>query len=138
VADGKITLEELDKALHDAVTERNIRLAGQGGFYNPPEQPTTIELNMEVFNRSARAIAIRRERTAALMRNAKSLPLAYINPSISNSSVGSSDSSSPIAEPQLLAPTPHLEAMTPCCATEPPTVGAYTLLQSYASPYSVA
>ncbi len=33
VADGKITLEELDKALHDAVTDRNIRLAGQGAFY---------------------------------------------------------------------------------------------------------
>jgi hypothetical protein len=59
VADGTITLEELGKALHDAVTERNIRLGGQGAFYNPPEQPTTIELNMEAFNRSARAIAIR-------------------------------------------------------------------------------
>jgi hypothetical protein len=32
VADGKITLEELDKALHNAVTERNIRLADQGAF----------------------------------------------------------------------------------------------------------
>ncbi len=37
VADGKITLEELD----DAVTERNIRLGGQGALYNPPDQPTT-------------------------------------------------------------------------------------------------
>jgi hypothetical protein len=36
-ADGKIKLEELDKALHDAVTARNIRLAGQGAFYSPPE-----------------------------------------------------------------------------------------------------
>jgi hypothetical protein len=37
VADGKITIEELDKALHDAVTDRNIRLAGQGvssGLYD--------------------------------------------------------------------------------------------------------
>ncbi len=32
VADGKITLEELTKALHDAITDRNIRLAGQGAF----------------------------------------------------------------------------------------------------------
>ncbi len=34
VADGKITLEELDKALHNAVTERNVRLADQGAFYD--------------------------------------------------------------------------------------------------------
>jgi hypothetical protein len=32
VADGKITLEELDQALHNAVTERNIRLADQEAF----------------------------------------------------------------------------------------------------------
>jgi hypothetical protein len=57
VADGKITLEELDAALHNAVTERNIRLGGQGAFYNPPEEPATYEFNMEAFQRSARAIA---------------------------------------------------------------------------------
>jgi hypothetical protein len=39
VADGKITLEELDKVLNDAFTDRNIRLAGQGAFYNVPEEP---------------------------------------------------------------------------------------------------
>jgi hypothetical protein len=144
VADGTITLEELDKALYDAVTARNIRLAGQGAFYNPPEQPAVIELNIEALNRLARAIAVRRERTAALMRNAKPLPSTDINPEVLNSSVGSSDPSSPIAEPQqLLAPTPHFAAMTPSRATELPgsvqtTVGAYTLLQSYASPHSVA
>ncbi len=113
MADGKITLEELDAALHKAVTARNIRLGDQGAFYNPPDQPTTIEFNMEAFNRSARAIAICRERTAALMRNAKPLPSTNINPDVLNSSVGGSDPSSPIAEPQLLAPTPHLAAMTP-------------------------
>jgi hypothetical protein len=47
--------------------------------------------------------------------------------------------SSPITEPQLLASTPHIAAMTPSCATEPPasvstTVGAYPMLQLYASP----
>jgi hypothetical protein len=52
-------------------------------------------------------------------------------------------SQSPIAEPQLLASTHHLSAMTPCCAPEPPasvftTVGAYPTLQSYATPSSVA
>ncbi len=52
-------------------------------------------------------------------------------------------SQSLIAEPQLLASTPHLSAMTPCCAPEPPasvltTVGAYPMLQSYATPSSVA
>jgi hypothetical protein len=103
VAEGNITLEELDKALHDAVTERNIRLGGQGAFYNPPEQSTTYELNMEAFQRSARAIAARRERTAALMRNARPLPSSNNNPSVSNSSVGGSDPSSHIAELQLLA-----------------------------------
>ncbi len=65
MADGKIALEELDAALHNAVTARNIRLGDRSAFYNPPDQPTTIELNMEAFNRSAKAI------TAALMRNAK-------------------------------------------------------------------
>jgi hypothetical protein len=44
VADGKKALEELDKALHDAVTDRNIiRLAGEGAFYNVSEQPATYE-----------------------------------------------------------------------------------------------
>ncbi len=52
-------------------------------------------------------------------------------------------SQSPIAEPQLLAPTPHPSAMTPRCAPEPPasvftTVGAYPMLQSYATPSRVA
>ncbi len=52
-------------------------------------------------------------------------------------------SQSPIAEPQLLVSTPHLSAMTPCCAPEPPasvlTTGrAYPMLQSYATPSSVA
>jgi hypothetical protein len=88
VADGKITIEELTEALHGAVTDRNIRLACQGAFYNPPEQPAVIELDMEAFDRSARALAIRRERTAALMRNAKPLSSSDNNLGVSNSSVG--------------------------------------------------
>jgi hypothetical protein len=87
VADGEITVEELSKAIHDALTERNLRLGAQGAFYNPPEQPAAINLDMEAFNRSARAISIRRERTAALMRNANLLPSSNINPGISNSSL---------------------------------------------------
>ncbi len=144
MADGKITLEELTKAVHDALTERNLRLGAQGAFYNVPEEPRVIELDMEAFNRPARAIAIRRERTAALMRNVRPLPTSEINnDGIPNSSVGVSDPSSPIAEPQLLASTPHLSAITPGCATEPPasvftTGGERPLLQSYASPFSVA
>ncbi len=56
--------------------------------------------------------------------------------------VGTTVDSSPIAEPQLLASTSHLSAMTPGCATEPSasvltTVGAYPMLQSYATPFSV-
>ncbi len=74
VADGKITLKELDKALHDAVTDRNIRLGGQGAFHNVSEQPVTHKFSMEAFQRSARAIAACRERTAELMRNARPLP----------------------------------------------------------------
>ncbi len=74
VADGEISIEELTKALHDAVADRNIRLAGRGAFYNVPEKPRVIELNMEAFNRSARAIAIGRERTAALMHNTRPNP----------------------------------------------------------------
>jgi hypothetical protein len=143
VADGKITLEELDKALHGAVTDRDIRLAGQGAFYNLPEEPATYEFNKEAFQRSAREFAARRERTAALMRNARPLPSSGIQPNVLNSSVGGPDPSSPIAEPQLLAPTPHIAAMTPGCATEPPasvstTLGAYPMLQLYATPFSVA
>jgi hypothetical protein len=84
----------------------------KGAFYNPLNQPTTYELNMEAFQRSARAIAVRRERTAALMRNARPLPSSNINPDVLNSSVEGTDLSSPIAEPQLLASTPHLAAMT--------------------------
>ncbi len=88
VADGEISIEELTKALHDAVADRNLRLIAQGAFYNVPEEPRVIELNMEAFNRSARAIAINRERTAALMRNARPLPSSDINSGILNSSVG--------------------------------------------------
>ncbi len=136
-------MKEVTKAILDAIRDRNLRLADQGAFYNPPEQPTTIELNMKAFNRSAMAIARGRERTAALMRNARRLPSSGINPGILNSSVGGLDPSSPITEPQLLASTPHLSAMTPCCVPEPPasvftTVGAYPMLQSYATPSSVA
>ncbi len=83
---------------------RNLRLIDQGAFYNPPEEPTTIELDMEAFNRSAMAIARNRERTAALMRNARPLPTSGINNDILNSSVEGPVPSSPIAEPQLLAP----------------------------------
>jgi hypothetical protein len=139
VADGKITIEEPTEALLGAVTEWNIRLGSQGAFYNPPEEPAVIELDMKAFNRSARAIAIRRERTAALMRNSRPLPSSDINLGVSNSSEGGSDPSSPIADPQLLASTPHFAAMTPGCATEPPgsettTVRAHAVLQSYAIP----
>ncbi len=77
------------------------------------------------------------------MRAAKPPPSANINTSISNSSVEGLVPSFPIAEPQLLAPTLHLSAMTPRCAPEPPvsdytTVGANSMLQSYATPSSVA
>jgi hypothetical protein len=141
VADRKITLGELDKALHDAVTERNIRLGGQGAFHNVSEKLAIYEFSMEAFQRLARAIAARRKRTAELMRNARPFPSSGIQPNILNRSVGGSDPSSPITEPQLLASTPHLAAMTPGCATEPPasvstTVGAYPMLQLYASPFS--
>ncbi len=56
VAEGKISIEELTVALNNAVTRRSIRLGCQGAFYNPPEEPATIELDMEAFNRSAMAI----------------------------------------------------------------------------------
>jgi hypothetical protein len=121
VADGKITLKELGKALHDAVTDLNNRLGGQGAFHNVSEQPATNEFSMEAFQHSARAIAARRERTAELMRNARPLPSSGIQPNVLNSSVDGSDPSSPITEPQLLASTSHLGAMTTGCATEPPS-----------------
>jgi hypothetical protein len=88
VAEGEISIEELTIALHDAVADRNLRLGAQGAFYNVPEEPRVIELNMEAFNRSARAIPIGRERTAALMRNARPLPTSGINLDILKSSVG--------------------------------------------------
>ncbi len=106
VAEGKITLEEVTRAILDAIRDRNLRLAAQGAFYNPPEEPATIELDMEKFNRSAMAIARGRERIATLMRNARPLPSSNINSGTSNISVEGSDPSSPIAEPQLLASTP--------------------------------
>jgi hypothetical protein len=57
VAEGNLTLEELTKAIHNACTDRNIRLATQGAFYNPPDQPTAYQFDMEAFQRSAAAIA---------------------------------------------------------------------------------
>ncbi len=67
MAEGNITLEEVTKAILDAIRDRNLRLADQGAFYNPPEQPTIIELNTEALApRSAMAIARHRERTAVL------------------------------------------------------------------------
>ncbi len=57
VAEGKITLVEVTRAIMNAIRDRNLRLIDQGAFYNPPEQPTTIELDMEAFNRSAMNIA---------------------------------------------------------------------------------
>ncbi len=63
VAEGKITLEDVTRAILDAIRDRNLRLIDQGAFYNPPEQPTTIELDMEAFNRLAIAIARNRKRT---------------------------------------------------------------------------
>jgi hypothetical protein len=103
VADGEISIEELTKALHDAVADRNLRLIVKSAFHNVPEEPRMIELNMEAFTRSAMAIARNRERTAALMRNARPLPSSSINPGIWNSSVEGSDPSSPIAEPSCSA-----------------------------------
>jgi hypothetical protein len=144
VAEGNITLEEVIGAIRNALRGRNLRLANQGAFYNPPEEPAIIELDMEKFNRSAEAIPRGRERAVSYMRNAKPRPTSEVNNNVSSSSVEGTDPSSPIAEPQLLASTPHLAAMTPSRATEPQgsvvqtTVGAYTLLQSYASPFSVA
>jgi hypothetical protein len=50
LAEGKITLEEVTRAILDAIRDLNLRLADQGAFYNPPEEPATIELDMEAFN----------------------------------------------------------------------------------------
>jgi hypothetical protein len=143
VAEGEISIEELAVALNNAVTSRILRLMAQGAFHNIPEETRVIELNMEAFNRSERAFANNRERTAALMRNTRPLPTSGIYLDISSSSVEGPVPSSPIAEPQLLAPTPNLSAMTPRCAPEPPasvftTVGANSMLQSYTTPSSVA
>jgi hypothetical protein len=116
VAEGNITLEEeLDAALHNAVTERSIRLEGQGAFHNPPEQSITYELDMEAFQRSAKAIAARQERTAALMRNARPIPSSNINPSVSNSSVcgrGGGVRILPPLSPSHNSCSPHT---SPCC-----------------------
>ncbi len=79
VAEGNLTLEELTKVIHNARTDRNNRLATQGAFYSPPDQPTMYQFDMEAFQRSAEAIARNRERTAALMRNAKPLSSSEIN-----------------------------------------------------------
>ncbi len=87
-AEGNITLEEVTRAILDAIGDRKLWLADQGAFYNPPEQPETIELNMEAFDRLAMAIARNRECTAALIRNARPRPSSDINPGISSSSVG--------------------------------------------------
>jgi hypothetical protein len=108
VAEGKIILEEVSRAILDAVRDHNLRLADQGAFYNPLEEPQTIELDMEKFNRSAMAIARGRERIAALMRNAKPRPSSNINYGTSNISVEGSDR---ILLPQLRSHScspPHL------------------------------
>ncbi len=143
MADGNITPEELDKSLHDAFTDRNIRLVSLGAFHNVSEQPTPCEFSMKAFQRSTRAIAARQERTAELTSNAKPLPSSGNQVNVSSSSMEWLNPSSPITEPLLLASTPHRAAMTPSSAIEPPasvstTVGAYPMLQSHASPHSVA
>ncbi len=143
MAEGNLTLEDLTKAIQKACTERNIRLGNEGAFYNPLDEPTSCQFDMEAFQRSAAAIARNRERTAALMRAAKPLPSANINLGVSSSSVEDPAPSSPIAEPQLLGSSPALSTMTPRCAPEPPasvltTVGANPMLQSYATPSNVA
>jgi hypothetical protein len=87
VAEGNITLEEVIGAIRNALRDRNLQLANQGAFYNPPEEPAVIELDMEKFNRSADAIARGRERAAAYMRNAKPRPTSELNNNVSSSSV---------------------------------------------------
>ena len=98
---------------------------------------------MAAFQRSAAAIARNQERTAALMRNARPRPASNINNNILNSSEEGPDPSTPIVEPQSLGTLPNISAMTPRCALEPPasaftTAGANSMLQSYATPSSVA
>jgi hypothetical protein len=146
VAEGDISVEELTVALNNAVRSRHLRQLAQGAYHNVPEETRVIELNMEAFNRSAFAIIARnRERAAAYMRlYARPLKTSGINNDISSSSsVEGLVPPSPIAEPQLLASTPHLSAMTPRCAPEPPaseftTAGAYSMLQSCTTLTSVA
>jgi hypothetical protein len=51
VTEGKITLEEVTRAILDAIRDRNLRIVDQGAFYNPPEEPATIELDIVVQSR---------------------------------------------------------------------------------------
>ncbi len=130
-------------ALNNAVRSRQLCQLAQGDYHNIPEETRVIELNIAAFNRSAAAIARNRERTAAWRRYASSLPSSNINNDISNGSVEGLVPSSPIAEPQLLASTPHLSGMTPRCGLEPPasvftTAGAFSMLQSCTTPTCVA
>ncbi len=123
----------MTRAILDAIRDRNLRLIDQDAFYNPPEQPTTVESDMEAFNRSAMAIARNRERTAALIRNARPLPSSNTNNDILNSSVEGADPSSPIVEPQLLGSLPYRPAMTPRCAPEP-TASVFTTVEAFHAP----
>ncbi len=119
VAEGDISIEELTVALNNAVRSRHLRLIAQGSFHNVPEEPRVIELNMEAFNRSAFAIARNRERTAALMRNARPLTTSGINNDISSSSVEGLVPSSPIANPAArldTSPFCHDSALRPRAA----------------------
>jgi hypothetical protein len=49
VAEGKITLEEVTRAIMNAIRDRNLRLADQGAFYNPPEQTNNHRIGHESF-----------------------------------------------------------------------------------------
>ncbi len=79
VAEGRLPLEEVTKVIQNAVRDYNLRLADRGAFYNPPEEPQVIELDMEKFNHSDMAIARGKEKIAALIRNAKPHPSSNIN-----------------------------------------------------------
>ncbi len=144
VAEGNISVEELTVALNNAVRSRQFRQLAQGEYHNVPDETKAIELNMAAFNRSDAAIARNRERADAWRRYTSSLPSSNINNDISNSSVEGLVPSSPTSEPQLLASTPHLSAVTSRCAPEPPasefttTAGAFSMLQSCTTPTSVA